>query len=66
MSHETIPDFDCLEFKWKAQADLYDATKHMTREEQIAFFRRRAETGSFAELFRTSRMPRDGAASPGG
>ncbi len=65
MKHETIPGFDCLEFKWKVQAELYDATKHMNRQEQIAFFRNRAETGPFAELLQTSRMQRGGAASPG-
>ena len=52
MKAETIPGFDCLEFKWKAQSDIYEKIKDMTVEEQIAFFRDAAETGPFADLIK--------------
>lgn len=52
MNPETIPGFDCLEFKWKVQSDIFEKTKNMTIEEQIAFFRHAAEAGPFADLVR--------------
>ena len=56
MKPETIPGFDCLEFKWKVQSEIYEKIKDMTTEEQIDFFRRSAETGPFADLMRNSRQ----------
>ncbi|MCG3132676.1 MAG: hypothetical protein FLDDKLPJ_03542 [Phycisphaerae bacterium] len=50
MIHETIPGFDCLDFKRKVQAELYEATRHLSRADRLAYFRRRAENGPFADL----------------
>ena len=47
--------FDCLAFKWKVQAEIYEETKNLTPEEEIDYFRRHAETGPFAELVRKLR-----------
>ena len=55
MSLKTIPGFDCLEFKWKVQSEIYEKTKNMSVEEQIAFFRDAAENGPFADLVRAIR-----------
>jgi len=55
MIPQTIPGFDCLEFKRKVQSEIYEKTKNMTVEEEIAFFREAAETGPFAELLRAVR-----------
>ena len=52
MKPETIPGFDCLEFKWKVQAEIYEQTKDLTVEEQIEYFRRRAEEGSLGSWWR--------------
>jgi len=59
MKPETIPGFDCLEFKRKVQAEIYEKTKNMTVEEQIEYFRQAAANGPFADLWkRIARTPR--------
>lgn len=57
MKPETIPGFDCLEYKWRVQSEIYEKIKDMTAEEQIAYFRHAAETGPFADLVRRARRP---------
>jgi pyridoxine/pyridoxamine 5'-phosphate oxidase len=37
--------FDCLAFKRSAQMEIYEEIKHLTREEQLTYFRSRAESG---------------------
>ncbi len=44
--------FDCIAYKRKVQEQIYEETKHMTSDEQIQYFRRRAEEGSLAEWWR--------------
>lgn len=58
MKPETIPAFDCLEFKWKVQSEIYERTKGMTVDEQISFFRDAVESGPFAHLLRAVSAPR--------
>jgi hypothetical protein len=41
-------DFDCVAFKHAAQARIYEEIKDLSHEEEIAYFRRAAETGSLA------------------
>jgi len=43
--------FDALAFKEKVQAELYKATKGMTREEERAFYREGVRTGPLAGLW---------------
>lgn len=47
--------FDCIEYKRRVQAEIYEKIKDMTPQEEIEFFRRGAETGPFAELVRSLR-----------
>ncbi|BAZ12122.1 hypothetical protein NIES4071_39500 [Calothrix sp. NIES-4071] len=37
-------DFDCLEFKQKAQEEAFENIKNLTREEQIRYYRTIAES----------------------
>jgi hypothetical protein len=67
MQPQTIPGFDCLEFKWKVQSEIYEKTKNMTVEEQIEYFRQAAESGPFADLVKALRareQKASGAAQP--
>ena len=50
MSATTEKAFDCLAFKWKVQAEIYQEIKDRTPEQQIEYFRHHAQTGPFAEL----------------
>ena len=50
MSQTTEESFDCLAFKWKVQAEIYQEIKDQTPEQQIEYFRHHAQTGPFAEL----------------
>ncbi len=49
---EIIPGFDCLQYKWRVQAQIYEETKGMTPQEEIEYFRKAVETGPFAEWWR--------------
>jgi hypothetical protein len=55
MSQTTEKPFDCLAFKWKVEAEIYRQVKALTPEQQIEYFRHRAQTGPFAELVATLR-----------
>jgi hypothetical protein len=50
MSETTEKSFDCLAFKWKVHAEIYQEIKDQTPEQQIEYFRHDAQTGPFAEL----------------
>jgi hypothetical protein len=50
MSQTTEKSFDCLAFKWKVEAEIYQEIKDLTPEQQIEYFRHHAQTGPFAEL----------------
>lgn len=55
MSTKTTKSFDCIAFKREAQRQIYEDTKHMTSEEQIEYFRKRAEEGSLGHWWRRVR-----------
>ncbi len=42
---KTKKTFDCLEFKRSAQLSIYEEIKGLSREDQLSYFHRRAETG---------------------
>ncbi|MBN1507611.1 MAG: hypothetical protein JW955_12240 [Sedimentisphaerales bacterium] len=44
--------------KHKIQDKIYEETKNLSREELIAYFRRHAQTGPFAQLWRKSPKPK--------
>lgn len=58
--------FDCVEMKRKAQEKVYEETKHLNREQLVAYFHRQVETGPFAHLWKRSRKTRPTARSRGG
>ena len=41
--------FDCIAFKRAAQMQIYEEIKDMSREEELAYFHSKAETGPFRE-----------------
>ena len=43
-------DFDCLAYKDRAQARIYEETKGLSRAESREYFRRKVETGPFTEF----------------
>jgi hypothetical protein len=68
MSKKTMRKFDCVEFKRRVQSEIYEETKHMSPQEQIAYFRDRAESGSLGSWWEslkrvsTSRKPMEATA----
>ncbi len=61
---EIIPGFDCLEYKWRVQEEIYEETKGMTPQEELEYFRKAADTGPLADWWRELRR-RTQAASTG-
>jgi hypothetical protein len=57
MNKTTEKPFDCLAFKWKVEAGVYQEIKDQTPEEQIEYFHRRAQTGRFAQLVAKLQQP---------
>ncbi|GEM_PF-705411 len=45
--------FDCVEFKRQAQSKIYEETKGMSTHEQIAYFHKRAASGSIGRWWKT-------------
>lgn len=48
----TEKKFDCIAFKRTAQLAIYEEIKGMTREEETAYFRSRAESGPLGGWWR--------------
>ena len=44
--------FDCIAYKDRVQADMYEETKDMSWDEFREYLRRRIEQGPFAEFWR--------------
>jgi hypothetical protein len=45
-------DFDCIGFKRKVQAEIYQEIKGLPPEEEIEYFRRRVAAGPFGKLWK--------------
>lgn len=45
-------DFDCLEFKQKAQEEAYENIKNLTPEKQIKYYRTIAESSSLGDWWK--------------
>jgi hypothetical protein len=45
----TEKTFDCIAFKRAAQLKIYEEIKGLSREEEMAYFRNKAETGPFKD-----------------
>jgi hypothetical protein len=52
--------FDCVEMKNKIQAKIYEEIKGMTPQEEIAYRRKKLESGSMADLYRKLRAKSKG------
>ena len=55
-------DFDCIGFKRKVQAEIYEEIRGLSREEQIEYFRRRAADGPLGKWWKALER-RSGAAA---
>jgi len=44
--------FDCVEMKREIQTRLYEKTKDMNSEQERKYYREKAETGSFSDLWK--------------
>ena len=49
---EVKKDFDCVEFKRRAQARIYERIKDLSPEEEIDYFRKAAEDGPLGESWK--------------
>ena len=47
--------FDCLAFKDKVQAQIYEEIKDLSPEEELRYWRRQAETGPLAKWWKKVR-----------
>jgi pyridoxine/pyridoxamine 5'-phosphate oxidase len=54
--------FDCIAYKRATQLQIYEEIKGLSREEEIAYFHKRAETGSLKDwwLRQKSQVVQDG------
>jgi len=53
---EPIPRFDCLQYKWRVQEEIYEEIKGLTPAQEIEYFRRAAEEGPLADWWRKLRQ----------
>jgi hypothetical protein len=47
--------FDCLAFKERVQAEIYEEIKDLSPEQEVEYFRKSVETGPFAEWWKKVR-----------
>ena len=57
--NKTEKEFDCIAFKRQAQRKVFDETKNLTLEDQVSYFRKRANSGPLGKWWK--RLP---SASP--
>jgi hypothetical protein len=66
---KTRKTFDCIRFKRKVQAEIYEEIKGLSPEEEIEHFRWAAASGPLGEWWKTleqrSETPRAGGAQGG-
>ena len=48
----TKKTFDCVAFKRRAQAQIYEDIKNMPFEQEIAYFSRRAQNGKLSDWWK--------------
>ena len=49
---KTEKGFDCIEFKRKVQAEIYEEIKGLSPEQEIEYFRRQAATGPLGKWWK--------------
>ena len=48
-------EFDCIAFKRRVQSKVYEETKNLPLQEQVAYFRKRAKSGPLGKWWK--RLP---------
>ena len=56
MTTSKAKDFDCVEFKRRAQVRIYEEIKGMSPEEEIAYFRKAAARGPLGRWWKAIRQ----------
>lgn len=51
--NDATREFDCVEFKNRAQAEIYEEIKSLSPEEEIDYFRQRSESGSLGRWWKS-------------
>jgi len=46
---------DCIALKRRVQREIYEATRHMSPDEELGFYKRRAEEGPLGDWWRSVR-----------
>jgi hypothetical protein len=49
----TDQEIDCLELKRRAQEQILERTQGMSPQEEVEYFRRAAETGTLADVWKS-------------
>lgn len=49
---QTTKTFDCIDFKRRVQAEIYEAIRHLSPTERMEYFQRRAEEGPLGDWWR--------------
>jgi len=49
-----IKKFDCIDMKRNIQENIYEETRHMSREEYLAFIRKQVDEGPFGKLLKAN------------
>lgn len=55
----TTENFDCISFKRAVQEKIYEEIKGMTHEEEIEYFRQRANQGALGNWWRKVQEQRE-------
>jgi hypothetical protein len=55
MNRKKTKKFDCVAFKRDVQTKIYEETKHLSPQEEIAYFRERGKSGGLAAWWATIR-----------
>jgi len=53
MSQKRTKKFDCVAYKHRVQARIYEETKHLSPQEEITYFHKRASTGPLGSWWTT-------------
>ncbi|MHB1037387.1 MAG: hypothetical protein ACYC35_25350 [Pirellulales bacterium] len=48
--------FDCIAFKRKVQAEIYEDIKDLSPAEEIEYFRKKAETGPLGKWWKSKKV----------
>lgn len=51
-TNKVTKDFDCVEFKRGTQAEIYEEIKDLAPEDEIDYFREKAESGPMGEWWK--------------